>query len=319
MTRYYKLGISDCYKIAKENDGTCLSVEFFGSDNKYLWECRLGHRWYQTYRNIKHGGRGHKGSWCPTCGGSKPLCMDNCHIIAELNGGECLDNIYLNARTKYRWLCSCRYMWDATYDKIKQGQWCPKCAGRPKLCINDCHIVAELNNGQCLDNIYVNAATKYKWMCCEKHVWSASFGNIKNGKWCPECSEGKTQRLLTNIVRNMLKQEVVSNFKDFVWLGIKTNRQEIDIYVPSLKLAIEYDGLQHFRPVCFGGIRKNVALKNFERTQQLDKIKDNKMKEHPDDIKYFIRFSYKEPITKEYVRRKLLDYGIVIQEEEKDE
>ena len=74
--------------------------------------------------------------------------------------------------------------------------------------------------------------------------------------------------------------------------------------MPSVKLAIEYDGRQHFETVphfggqaTFDGVIKRDALKNrlVEESSVIDKL---------------IRFSYKEKITKEYVIQKLLDNNI---------
>ena len=42
-----------------------------------------------------------------------------------------------------------------------------------------------------------------------------------------------------------------------------------------------------------------------------DKLK-NKLIKKSNDIKYFIRFNYKEPITKEYVLEKLIKDGIPV-------
>ena len=48
------------------------------------------------------------------------------------------------------------------------------------------------------------------------------------------------------------------------WLG----RQSLDIYIPSIKTAIEYQGIQHYRPVDFFG--GEAAL---EQRRELDRQK----------------------------------------------
>ena len=47
-------------------------------------------------------------------------------------------------------------------------------------------------------------------------------------------------------------------------------RQHFDVYLPSLKIALEYQGLQHDRPVEFFG-----GLEAFEKTKQRDRRKKN--------------------------------------------
>ena len=48
-------------------------------------------------------------------------------------------------------------------------------------------------------------------------------------------------------------------------------------------LFIEYNGQQHYKPVCFGGIPQEKAEEQFKKQQEHDKIKDDFCKEnnHP--------------------------------------
>jgi len=48
------------------------------------------------------------------------------------------------------------------------------------------------------------------------------------------------------------------------WLG----RQSLDLYIPSLKTAIEYQGIQHYHPVEFFGGQEALAHR-----QELDQVK----------------------------------------------
>lgn len=47
-----------------------------------------------------------------------------------------------------------------------------------------------------------------------------------------------------------------------------------DFYVKNTYI-IEYDGEQHYKPTCFNGIKNLDAVKNFQKTQEHDKIKNN--------------------------------------------
>lgn len=120
------------------------------------------------------------------------------------------------------------------------------------------------------------------------------------------------QQKLINIVQQIFQCQVIPNFRGFDWLKTDIGgRQEIDIWVPAYKLAIEYDGEQHFHPVCFGGISKEQANKAFTNRQRLDKIKDTKV-DISDDVKYFVRFNYTEDINVKYVEDKLEKHGVII-------
>lgn len=77
------------------------------------------------------------------------------------------------------------------------------------------------------------------------------------------------------------------------WLG----NQRIDIYIPDLKVAIEYQGQQHYEPVeIFGG---KEAL---EKTKEMDKRKKSLCKKNGVNIVYF---RHDENVTVEFVEKRL--------------
>lgn len=111
-------------------------------------------------------------------------------------------------------------------------------------------------------------------------------------------SETELYRIIKAIFPN---NKVIHHYKR-KWLG----KQEIDIFVPDLNLAIEYDGIQHFKPIKAWGGEEGLK-KNIER----DKLKEEKCKENNVIL---IRFTYKENdlLSENYVKSKLKDYGIDI-------
>lgn len=244
----------------------------------------------------------------------KKLTLNECQNFARNKAGKCLSNKYTNCVTKMLWKCENpeHLPWKASYNNIKSGSWCPECSSI-KLSLAECQKFAESKGGKCLSTEYINNRTKMLWKCenPEHYVWEATFDGIKNGGWwCPECSVGKTQNELATIIKNILCTNVVQNFRGFDWLKDK-NKQEIDIWVPDIKLAIEYDGKQHFSPVCFGGIPLDEAEKNFKLQKQRDRLKNKQIKKHLEEIRYFVRFNYKEKITKELVIKKLKKSGVI--------
>ena len=82
-----------------------------------------------------------------------------------------------------------RVMWEATPRVVKQGSWCPECAGTIRLSIAEMQQMAEERGGKCLSDKYVDLSTKVKWQCAKGHVWEAAIRDIKEGSWCPECFE----------------------------------------------------------------------------------------------------------------------------------
>ena len=57
-----------------------------------------------------------------------------------------------------------------------------------KYKINLMKKIAKTKQGHCLSKKYINNHSKLKWQCSEGHIWYSTPGNIKSGKWCPNCA-----------------------------------------------------------------------------------------------------------------------------------
>lgn len=108
--------------------------------------------------------------------------------IAESKGGKCLSPNYLNSQTKLKWQCKEGHIWDTVPNSIKNGTWCPICAGNTMSNIDEMCKIAAVKNGKCLSQTYLGAHVKLKWQCEKAHTWEASPANVKSGKWCPYCA-----------------------------------------------------------------------------------------------------------------------------------
>jgi hypothetical protein len=77
---------------------------------------------------------------------------------------------------------------------------------------------------------------------------------------------------------------------------------ELDIYVPSLDLAVEYQGQQHFHPVdAWGGEEALLDLRKRDKRKALICRERN--------IR-LVAFHYTEPLTEEHVRLRIEEAGI---------
>ena len=153
------------------------------------------------------------------------------------------------------------------------------------------------------------------WECKDKHTWEATFNNVSSKKsWCPKCRIWRQQAKVAKIVGGIFPNcQVLTDYRGFDWLRTKNGpKQHIDVLVPELKLAIEYDGEQHFMPVKFGGVSTERAEENLKKCQRRDRDKNKKIKNNPNDVKYFIRFNYKEKLTEEYIIDKIRKAGVKI-------
>jgi hypothetical protein len=183
---YANFGLKEALKelqtLAKKRGGKCLSDKYIHSHKKLLWECAEGHQWGATPTNIKTG------TWCPECAGKAKLTIEKLRKNAESRGGKCLSDTYVDNKTKLLWECSKGHQWETTAHEIRSGHWCPICAGKRKLTIEEMRLLGAGRGGECLSNEYVNANTKLLWKCSKGHRWEAIPQKIRQGQWCPTCA-----------------------------------------------------------------------------------------------------------------------------------
>jgi hypothetical protein len=102
-----------------------------------------------------------------------------------------------------------------------------------------------------------------------------------------------SERELLNIVRDIFPNNEVIHQASPEWLG----RQRLDIFMPELRLAIEYQGQQHYKPVSlFGGDE------GFKQTQERDKLKAKLCAEKGVTLIYF---QYDESITRKLIETRI--------------
>lgn len=221
-------------RLAGERGGTCLSDRYTLALDKYRWRCSEGHEWEALATSIK------RGQWCPVCAGVSRHPSDWGRTLAAERSGEFLSDKYVNATTEYRWRCSEGHEWSASANRIQQGHWCPSCAGNAKRNLDWLIGLAQKMNGHCLSKEYTNSKVKYRWKCHRGHEWEALAGHIRNGHWCPLC----VSYLRESKPELELRSRILSVYPD----ACKANpfpekpQMELDIFIPSLKKAIEFDG-----------------------------------------------------------------------------
>ncbi len=176
-----KLTLKEMQEIALERGGKCLSQEYVNALTKLLWECAEGHRWKAQPNHVKAG------KWCHECGGTKKLTLQDMQALARERGGKCLSQEYTNNKTKLLWECEEGHRWEAEPRNIKFGQWCPKCAGKKKLTLQDMQLLSRERGGKCLSQEYINNQTKLLWECGVGHKWEALPYSVKRGTWCWTC------------------------------------------------------------------------------------------------------------------------------------
>ena len=113
-----------------------------------------------------------------------------------------------------------------------------------------------------------------RWHCacdCGNYI-DVNANNLKRGhtRSCGCNKESQWETFISDILKGA-NIEFYSQYRFKDCVNKKgSDMLPFDFYIPSLRLAIEYDGLHHFEPVPgWGGEEK------FKKTQENDKIKDD--------------------------------------------
>jgi very-short-patch-repair endonuclease len=146
---------------------------------------------------------------------------------------------------------------------------------------------------------YDRCHSKLEIKCPKGHIYEITWANFQQGHRCPYClhkSEHKLGQILEQICPGRIKKQGNLGF-----LG----RQRVDYYIEQEKIAIEYDGIQHHKPIigAFGAKTEEEAQEQLRETQERDQRKEQLCKENGWRL---IRIRYDEPLTMENVRSKIV-------------
>ena len=230
-----------------------------GSHKKFWWKCDKAddHEWMTAISNRSRG-RG-----CSVCAG-RTVVLSNC--LATLNpdlakewhptknGDLTPYDFTAGSHKKVWWKCDKGddHEWMSAVSTRSNDIGCSVCAGRTVV-LSNC--LATLNpdlakewhptkNGDLTPYDFTLSSNKKFWWKCDKgddHEWTTSVNNRSNGNGCPFCTltpQSKQELTITF--------ELIKFFKDINPKGFKTivngKLWSIDIYIPQLKLGIEFDG-----------------------------------------------------------------------------
>lgn len=221
--------------LAVSRGGEFLSSEYTAFFNLHRWRCAKGHEWSATPANVHY-----KRSWCPYCSKNAIKDMNYCQAKAAERSFVLLDTVYKGMHARYMWQCSQGHQWTApAVHVLTKGRGCLQCSGLARKDVAWLQALAARREGKCLSDVYINSKTQYSWECARGHHWEASANNISNGWWCPTCSKKRSQKEL------MIYHYVKAKYPDALSSPtkmLKSRRLTLDIYVPSLKKAVEFDG-----------------------------------------------------------------------------
>lgn len=187
----------------------------------------------------------------------KRYVSDNAQLIAEWDW-EKNDEIGLSpnkatcgSAKKAWWKCSSGHSFYKSIDKMHKNHSCPICSGHKTVTgVNDfatCYpeIAKEWHPTKNCDvlptDISKKNGRKVWWLCEYGHEWQATPKDRANDRTgCPICSSRRNTSFPEQAIYYYVKKlypDAINRYK-----GVFDNGMELDIYIPSIQLGVEYDG-----------------------------------------------------------------------------
>ncbi len=231
-----------------------------GSHKKVWWKCkRCGYKWLQA---VIERTRKIKPAHCPCC--TNRVVVKGINDFATFhpddakewhptkNGNLTPDMVTKQSDRLVWWLCpKCGKDWQT---KVRSKRGCPHCLHKPTIGKDDLatlrpDIAKEwhpMKNGALRpEHVKLKSNKKVWWLCPNNHEYQARIGErtrALEGTNCPICCKQNRTSFPEQAVFYYVKKlypDTINSYKA-PFLG----NMELDIYIPSLKWAIEYDGAQ---------------------------------------------------------------------------
>ena len=222
--------------IINSKGGNCLTPNIKDGHSRVLIICKNGHIWKPKAKKILEG------QWCKICklADGRSFNIEYLKNYAKNKNGECLSNNYTNNNFSYKWKCNIHnYEWNTSWGNVYyENNWCSICGKKSAGSLDENKKYALKHNGDCVSEVYTFKKAYYLWKCKNNHTWKSTASAVLNGHWCPHCRHqiSNQQKEIFNEISLKYSLNIILNDTQTI------KPMDLDIYIPSLKIAIEYDG-----------------------------------------------------------------------------
>ena len=230
-----------------------------GSNVKIWWKCKEGHEWEAAISNRTSGHN------CPICSGKKVVegindlktwCIENNkeYLLKEWNYERNIkrpSDFTRASHSKVWWKCQEGHEWDAVIsNRTRKGYNCPYCSNQRLLKgYNDFATLCpdfleewDFSKNEIRPDEIVGMYSQQKvwWKCKSGHSWKTAISHrTLEGTGCPYCFSERQTSFSEQAIYYYVKQ-IFSDAINSYFIGSKF---KLDIFIPSLSLGIEYDGV----------------------------------------------------------------------------
>jgi len=239
---------------------TLISNTYVNTVDKLLLRCPNGHNYITSFRSFKNSG-----NRCSTCFDNNrtapnKLTYEHVKHIVESKGLTLISKYYKEAHSKLLVGCKNGHEYEVSYANITQDKKCPYCVGTKRHYLDSKRYIE--SEGYKLLSKTTNG--RLEFICPEGHIFYTTFWNFKQNQRCISCS---------NLLRGSKGENEVASFVESLGIPIVKNDRtqivnpktghnlELDIWIPSMRKAIEYNGT-YWHSIKNNDMIKNVLCEN---------------------------------------------------------
>jgi hypothetical protein len=220
------------------------SNEYVNNHEKLSVQCPNGHIFEMSYNGFQQGKR------CPICFRNKQRhSYEKIKENIEFAGYKLLSKNYIQARKKLSIQCPNGHIYESTYHNfftIKSR--CPICfTDKIRNSYEKVKTSIESEMGYILmSDSYQNNHEKLSVQCPNGHIFEMSYNGFQQGKRCPICWKenffSREEKDILSYVQQIYNGTIIPNDRTQI-INPKTGWNfELDIWMPDLNKAIEYNG-----------------------------------------------------------------------------
>lgn len=267
-------------------------VEYYKIKSHVLIKCKKhDFEFYQTpgkHLESKTGG-------CNKCNSIGKGAMNNALFIEKSNLKHNSKynyefTRYEKSNSKVKIVCYTHGVFEITPNSHLNGRGCQKCGGNAKYEKEDLLRIFNLlyNNKYQYDfKDYSNIKSKIV-VKCDKHSYFESTGELLiNGYGCSSCGKVSIgeEKVSKYLIDSNISYQKQKSFDGCVY----HNKMQFDFFIPSKNVCIEYDGVQHFKPIDYFGGEESLKLQ-----KDKDVIKNNFCRENNIKLIRIPYYSYRD-------------------------
>lgn len=220
--------------------------EFLGSQTKFNIICPKGHKFDITWNNFQQGKR------CPICAGNKKMSDDDIKNKVNKLGLKLL-SIKRNHNMQLEIKCDKDHISNIQYGNLMDRKICPVCS-RERTKVSKERVLDFLKNKGYgwISGDYIDNNSNIQLKCEKGHIFTSYWRLLNSGNGCcPICHGNRSigEKEVADLILSIYNGTVIFNDRQNI-INPKTGYYlELDIYIPELNKAIEYNSTWTHRDI----------------------------------------------------------------------